>query len=718
MSKNAKRLARAAEGLGNKMVGRIERRLGDRPIAEGQGRIRPRARLLRTIGAELISSEVVAVIELVRNSFDADASTVELVFRNPEHPDRAVLEIRDDGHGMTRDVLLGPWLEPATDYKQGTASGRAGDRSPGGRRRLGSKGVGRFAAQRLGEHLELRTRGDGCDTELLASFDWTLLEEDAYLDEVRIPWRQQYPEHIDPCGTHLVMSRLRDTWTPERFQKLKLGLARLVSPVVREQFRIQISINGAVEEIRPALDSESAMYTVEGDVQDDGTAVIEYRDLNGDSERWERTLVWPDDRALSCGPFHFRINGWDLDREPLKYFLKQTGSKLGLRDFRRLIRAHSGISLYRDGFRILPYGESDNDWLRLDRRRVHNPTMRLSNNQILGVIQLTADENPLLKDQTNREGLVANESYSHLQQVVLELLGYLETRRFAARRSMDIDWQRRSSALPVLDGCEADAHFDALLSGLQGQKVSTDSVDALRTAMNDWREATADAVRHYAGLAGVGQMSSLVFRQLQHPMRQIRSELGMVAQDLEAGEIDADDLADTAESVGRALVLLSAMEKRMERLDPLATGRRGRRVSMQAVEPVLKEVLDAFGPEFNRAGAGLDFQSDLSVKLRLNKEVVQMALANLVENALHFSQQTEAPSPIVTVELFEDGFTISDNGPGIPEALSEAVFEPHFTTRDDAHGLGLTLARDLVRSIGGRLGVEAPAARFRVFLGS
>jgi hypothetical protein len=160
----------------------------ERPLAEGKGRIRPRARLLRTIGAELISSEVVAVIELVRNSYDADATRVDLVFNYPEDPERASLEIRDNGHGMSREIVLGPWLEPATDHKSGFGRGEtAGDRSPHGRRRLGSKGVGRFAVQRLGAELKLLTRAAGSMTEVVAWFDWKALETGKYLDELRDP---------------------------------------------------------------------------------------------------------------------------------------------------------------------------------------------------------------------------------------------------------------------------------------------------------------------------------------------------------------------------------------------------------------------------------------------------------------------------------------------------------------------------------------------------
>ena len=107
-------------------------------VAEGTGALRPKARLIRSIGAELISSEIVAITELVRNCYVADASRVELVFTDPHLPERARLEIVDNGHGMTREILLGPWLEPATDYKTSNGGALGGPRSPAGRRRLGS----------------------------------------------------------------------------------------------------------------------------------------------------------------------------------------------------------------------------------------------------------------------------------------------------------------------------------------------------------------------------------------------------------------------------------------------------------------------------------------------------------------------------------------------------------------------------------------------------
>ena len=690
----------------------------DEALAEGSGRIRPRARLLRTIGAELISSEVVMVIELVRNSFDADASRVHLVFDYPEDPEKAILEIRDNGHGMTREILLGPWLEPATGHKRGGGDDpTGGERSPKGRRRLGSKGVGRFAAQRIGAHLELRTRAQGSLTELAAWFDWKVLDKGEYLDELRIPWKERHPIHIEGHGTHLRIAQLRDRWSPDRFEKLRVGLSRLLSPTIEEDFAIEITINGAHEQIEPAVDLDEAMYSIRGSIGPDGSCEIHYSDLNGKEEVWDRTVLWPDDPGKNCGPFSFVIGAWDLDSAPLRYFLELTGKQIGLRDFRRIMRDYSGVAIYRDGFRVLPYGESDNDWLRLDRRRVNNPTMRLSNNQVLGRILLSADDNPLLKDQTNREGLVNNEPYAHLQEVVLELLGYLETRRFAARRSMDIDWQKKTSQLPALGDAQSE-RFESFLGALgNGGQTDKKQVAELREAFNELREASADTIRHYAGAATTGQLAGLVFRQLRHPIRQILSDLDLVAQDLHSGFSSEEERADSLELVKATLQRLQTMEERMEKMDPLAIGGRGRRVSDVPLGEALQDVLEAYEEEFNRSGIQLDFEADPAREVKTNREIAQQVLSNLMDNALHWAPKGNAPTPTVSVSLTSRGFSIEDSGPGIPSENCRVIFDPHFTTREDAHGLGLTLVKDLLKSIGGRIRVTDPErARFTVEL--
>jgi len=683
---------------------------GASKAASGMGRLRPRARLLNSIGAELISSEIVAVIELVRNSYDADSKEVEIVFTGLRGEGEATVEIRDDGHGMSREVLLGPWMEPATDFKSEKGRGhQAGTRSPRGRRRLGSKGVGRFASQRLGSHLTLSTRTPNSETELSARFDWTEIERpDRYLDEMQIPWEERAPEQLGGPGTILRISGLRDEWTPDRFEKLRVALARLVSPDHDgDTFKIELVIGGYRERVRSIIDRNQAMYSLRGTVDGSGHAHIVYGDLQGNEETWERAVLWPTEEGKNCGPFSFRLSAWDLDREPLLHYLKEIESPLGLRDFRRSLRDHSGVSLYRDGFRTLPYGEPDNDWLRLDRRRINNPTLRLSNNQILGFVSLTADDNPGLRDQTNREGLVANAAYEHLREVVCELLGYLENRRFAARRANEMGIDRGSSKLPELTA-DVDRRIDTLLAEMKAGGAQRD-LGALKEALDERRQAEAETIRLYSGLATTGQLAGMLFAQVGHSMLQFESELRSLELEVTRHKLEEEDLPegfveDLAWSMQRLKTLARETRAKLEKVDPLVQPGRGRRLRDATLEECVQVVLDAFADQFAESQISVEVVGDKEATVKTNVSVVQQALAAVLDNALHWTAtkpKTRSEEARLVRICFEAGaIVVANNGPSISEEDRPHLFEAHFTRRPGAAGLGLALASDLLRSIG------------------
>lgn len=669
-------------------------------IDSGEGRIRPRARLIRTIGAELISSETVAVVELVRNSYDADATRVEIRFSDPHLPGQATLEIADNGHGMTREILLGPWMEPATDFKSAEGSSKlGGEYSPRGRRRLGSKGVGRFAAQRLGRSLIVRTMTAGHPHMIEADFDWDALDRpERYLDELSVPWREVVTDQPDRQGTTLQMGLLRDHWTPERFDRLRVALARLIGPGLGDDaFELCLVINGAVEVITPTISNLKPMYMIEGSVFEGGQCEMSWSDIAGGTEEWERTVMWPAGGEV-CGPFRFKICAWDLDREALDFYFERTNHKQGLRDFRNMIREHSGVSLYRDGFRILPYGEPDNDWLRLDRRRVNNPTLRMSNNQILGFIQLTAAQNPGLRDQTNREGLVANDSYQHLYSVVLELLTYLETRRFSARRALSLGLRPATSTLPGLDSSTTE-QVERALERMERGGAAEGGVQEIRTLIEQHERNTTDALRQYAGLAASGQLSGLVFAQLGHPLRQIKSELRDIRDEIEDFKVHQGTQDDLQAGLGRIEEHVATLLRIIDKLDPLAVVRKNRKKVQVSLRACIEDVFFAMQSVFDAHNIVCILEGDLDVEVNVDPAALQQATALVLQNAVK-ALSMKGASRRLNIQIAPGELRISNNGPPIPVEHVERIFEAHFTTWEDAAGMGLTLARDLLTAVG------------------
>ncbi|HIL56832.1 MAG TPA: histidine kinase, partial [Rhodothermales bacterium] len=171
----------------------------------GTATMRPRARLISLIGEDLISDEPVAVVELVKNAYDADADRVTIRFEgdDPNAPERVVVE--DDGDGMTLDTVLGAWFEP------GTVAKRVRKSSDRGRVYQGAKGIGRFAAARLAELLFMETVARGEKEGTVALVDWGAFDEDSYLDAVTVDYEVRPIGDLDH-GTRLTLETLRKGW--------------------------------------------------------------------------------------------------------------------------------------------------------------------------------------------------------------------------------------------------------------------------------------------------------------------------------------------------------------------------------------------------------------------------------------------------------------------------------------------------------------------------
>jgi len=187
-------------------------------------RIRPAGRHLLTIGRDLIQDHYAAVIELVKNAYDADSPDVTISFSVPEKRDRLIITVEDSGHGMTRDTVINKWLVPSTDDKLKRKA------SPGGRTMQGRKGIGRYAAALLGADLSMETVAEGNETTVVVQ--WDLFEKAEYLDDVEILVETRPTAASN--GTKLTMtapSEVIELWQDGELDTLEYELKKLISPV-------------------------------------------------------------------------------------------------------------------------------------------------------------------------------------------------------------------------------------------------------------------------------------------------------------------------------------------------------------------------------------------------------------------------------------------------------------------------------------------------------
>jgi signal transduction histidine kinase len=666
------------------------------PTQSGLVEFRPRARLLKLLGSELISDDILAITELVKNAHDADASSVSIEFHGITGADGWIV-IKDDGHGMDLDALLRHWMQPAGTSKVNPRS-RVSKR---GRRVLGEKGVGRFAADKLARSLELVSKCAGERNEIFAQFDWDQFDtDDRLLSEIKNRWETRAPVEIQKQGTILRMRGLRSAWNERMFRRLCTRLSRLRSPFAgHDGFTITIQCDDFPQysgELRSDI-LDRAPYRV--DAVFDGDQSIELN-LNG-SKSVEH--LWNGHGDLRCGPVRVRIFAFDLETEAV--------ARIGPRmEVRAWLREWTGVSVFRDGFRVWPYGEPHDDWLRLDQRRVNNPVVKLSNNQVIGFVEITRDANPGLADQTNREGLIQSRAFEDLRRLISFVIQLLEAER----------QRRRHPTVKARSGGNAKQTNDASM-GVVGdlEKLAQSAPRPLsnelkRVVARLRQEGATEAlqsrlvVEGYSELAAVGQAAIGLTRSLNPMFEQLAARIGAVRSSVR-GRADKGATSALAELE----VAAKALADRISMLKPVEEGSHRRRAMDVPVE--LDSFRELTGPMI--AAQGVRFTADVPrggvLRVEMRPESFHRILHILTNNSLEWLRKTASPEIKVQANVRADRCEIvfSDNGPGISSELADRVFDPLFSGREGGRGMGLTIARNIVEAHGGRIDVIVDGRR-------
>ncbi len=381
---------------------------GTQFIPEPPLRFRTGAALLVRLGSEQLKDEITAVIELVKNSYDADATSVVLELRNVDGGQRII--IQDDGTGMSSDDLHSKWAFLATENKVIEDRSRVFHR-----KRLGQKGVGRFATEKLGSQLVLRTRIEGEGLVHQVTFNWDELRGENELGDYSFPVKVKRPDAYEPThGTTIDIRGLRIEWKKARIEKLRNQLATLIDPeTTATDFKIRFltpwrELNSLLQ--NPLSGNET--HSVEFEITSAGEEKIVLCDEDGNRTETRQTGV------PSFGP----IKG------KLRYFGRGLKASERARGGDSEVDWNMGVRLFRDGCRVRPFGEpgSEGDWLQIYRARyMGGSRFRLKPHYLEGSIHITKESNPGLRDTTSREGLVEDDNYFALVEYLKGRIGQL-----------------------------------------------------------------------------------------------------------------------------------------------------------------------------------------------------------------------------------------------------------------------------------------------------
>ena len=682
-------------------------------------KIRPAGRHLFTIGRDLIQDSPAAVVELVKNAYDADSPEVSIEFQGRADQKGCSVIIADRGHGMSRDTVINKWMVPSTRDKL--------DRkiSPGGRVMQGHKGIGRYAASILGDDMLLETvTADGEKTTLFV--EWASFQAAEYLDDVEVLIESTKVK--EPSGTRLTITGGRaslDDWGPDQFKNLQFELKKLISPVSSimvggaevDAFQIELKVVGFPDcepvsgTVKPYPVFDLYDYRISGEVRADGHGLLEFA-FQKASDISAETIPFDHGEPTQCGTLVFDIRVYDRDKESIQSLIDrglkdERGQYLGNLQARQILNVYNGVGVYRNGFRIRPLGDAGFDWLRLDEQRVQNPSMRIGSNQVIGYVQIQSEERSGLVEKSARDGLKETHQFAALKKITEEVLGELEQRRFTYRKDVGLGRstvrvERELEQLFSFDDLKVEVSSKLEEGGVDQRTTGdvSEIIDKHAETKNKIADKIRQAVATYQGQATLGKIINVVLHEGRRPLSYFRNQipnLNSWHKALQEGK-DLSKLENIMPVVKHIGENADALVTLFGRLDPLAAAKRGAKQQISLIQAAT-DSLAVFEQDMEKLKVASRVEGPKSFKFPCWRQDIHAIFTNLVDNSIYWMGKQKEGERSITVEVgVSDGvldfIDYRDSGPGIEPSLiaSGDIFEPQFTTKPQGTGLGLAIA--------------------------
>ena len=726
-----------------------------KPTHIGKASFSVSSRVALQLGRESISSSITAIVELVKNAYDADADHVRIRFAHLGTPE-ALMVIEDDGIGMSVDTLRNHWLVIGTDNK-------AKRRTTGKKRTVtGEKGLGRLGLDRLCLRTEVESIILGSHEGVRLDVDWRRYED--------TPARLEAIEHdiytirnlnLDPItqetcdfhqGTRLILSGLKDDWTRDVAEGLRDELALLLSPFnASNDFQIHIEsgmtwqgIDGPIAS--PAAVLSAANWKVVATLDDTDRMEIHMSSQRHETEYHFKPEPWSDavkkmgDRPR-CGPLRMEFYVFVRGRNDLS---EQEFDRSEIASF---LKYNQGIRIYRDGFRVKPYGEPDGsgDWLRFAYQRMQNPdgvagkaapgAWRLGHNQVVGAVFIAHDKNPELDDQTNREGLLQGKAFEHLRAFAEKAIQWFQLHH----QTFEIG--RKASRAPI------EKAEDKAKESIAGAGDTLQKIETLAGRITEMLKPTggpvpvAEEIKKAASEIQIGlekarsdyEETAKLFQQVEEQKDTMANlaSLGILAAAFGHETLDwtvtvAENADDVRVNLTNKTFMVPPIEE--ERLHRVLTDMAGeadkvRKFAQFTIDNLnrRKRVKRDFCLKETVLNVFSAFDEVIRIHRNTTVDVSEMpageclinafqmdwesVTVNLITNALWALEDKPAKDRRIKAELKDDGdcwrLSFDDSGCGLEAGTEAFIFQPAFTTKRkrgeiDGTGMGLYIVKAFV----------------------
>jgi signal transduction histidine kinase len=695
---------------------------------------RPSARLIGTIGEDIIKDMHAAVVELVKNSYDADANEVLIIFEATSDK-KLLLSVQDDGHGMDENVVVDKWLVPSTSDKLNRRT------SPKGRIMQGRKGIGRFAVAVLGEKLKLETVSQNKKTSLL--INWDDFVESKYLDEILIEISTS--SITSKSGTVFYVEGSNEKlalWNDSEIEYLVKELRKLLTPMdntskdeKKDTFEITVQFKNFTSDkyknetinINPLPLLDYYDYRVSGKIFPDGSNTLVYQNKNSGIEEYVSEFnFYLSEKEKFSGVINIDFRIFDRDPEAIEnlvYEMFNSGEeKLGKNEAKNLLNDIAGVSIFRNKFRIRPYGDVENDWLSLDKKRVQMPAVRIGANQISGMIEIQDEEISNLVEKSARDGLKEDAYYDGLISVISQLLNFVELKRYSFRQKTGKGRKNHVFSKQIGILTDFSAVKSKVASAMQKANLSTEDVKDVNDFIdNDIKEKLKIAqelekqIAMYQGQATLGKIMDVVMHEVRKPLQWIKNQTNNLerAYNRYSKSNDTKELDRVMKIVEETPEQLKIITALFKRLNSLATRKRSAMAVFSLRDTVATSV-EIFTDEIQRKSIDLRVNMDEDFLFNGWREDILAALANIIENAVYWVDYAKE-NKAIEISLIDAKDTIEisiwNNGPKIIRDLldDDSLFNPGIsgkvTENGVGTGLGLAIAGEAVDRNGGQIKV-------------
>lgn len=698
------------------------------------------AGLIQRLGYELVGRAETAVSELIKNAYDADATVVDVDFID-SYQKGGTLVISDNGIGMTEDQLINGFMRISSADKIHNPVSERFKRTKAGR-----KGIGRFATQRLGTRLIIVTQTLEASHATKIVIEWSKYEIDIELSSIKFPII--YVEKEKEEGTTLIIEGLTERWTDTSIKRVYRYVLDLLQPEYLtpnstsnlnsfpnsreyQKFKVRFhqTLNGEKITIAGKADdiTKKALVYIEGYVDKSKCHYTIVSNKLKNSIQDKDYFPLPTNFVNIRG-VHFKV--YYFIYEPQYY--NDIITKTELNDISKLAKKEGGIKLYRNGFRVLPYGEEGNDWLGLDKRYTGasgKTNIPWGNTNFFGFVQITDTEGYLFEETASREGLIENKALEDTTEFVKKILEIARKRISSEIFKIRKDEKEESPFDSKIDVLEEKITkqltlLETIVSAPEKEKVLElkSKINEGFSVLKQQNQNLLDEMSMLRILAGIGLAIGVFTHEMRGLIGSVRGIISPIYNNIQDAKTK-----ELLEELDASIANLVEYNASFERIISQNTRRDLKPIS-------IIDTINAFCKSIQRDATkrGIEIKNEYFnhkslVTLPMHESEWHTILLNLYTNARKAIKRANHKGEIYIVAGTYEGriyVEFMDNGDGIKEEYRERIFDTFFTTSvptsvgsiyDDlvGSGLGLKIIKDIIVSYRGDIFVDEPEAGYK-----